>query len=97
MPPNASANLGFQAILAWSQGFLSVFNVDFALEVAELRVFADWAFERGTYRIGLSPKSGDGTLKDVGKYITLYQRQSDGSWKIARDIWNSNLPPQQMA
>jgi len=31
-------------------------------------------------------------MKDNGKYITIYQHQSDGSWKIARDIWNSDQP-----
>jgi uncharacterized protein (TIGR02246 family) len=96
MPPNASPNVGSQAILAWSQGFLSMFSAEFALDVQEIQVFGDWAFERGTYRINLTPKSGDGSLKDVGKYITLYQRQPDGCWKVARDIWNSNNPPPQM-
>lgn len=96
MPPNASPNVGSQAILAWSQGFLSMFSAEFALDVHEIQVFGNWAFERGTYHISLTPKAGDGPFKDVGKYITLYQRQPDGSWKVARDIWNSNNPPPQM-
>ena len=97
MPPNASPNVGSQAILAWSQGFLSIFSLVFALGVHEVQVFGDWAFERGTYHISLTLKAGTGSVKDLGKYITIYQRQPDGSWKIARDIWNSNNPPTQLA
>jgi ketosteroid isomerase-like protein len=31
-------------------------------------------------------------IKDKGKYLTAWQRQSDGGWKIVRDINNSDLP-----
>ncbi len=27
-----------------------------------------------------------------GKYITLYQKQANNAWLMARDIWNSNHP-----
>jgi uncharacterized protein (TIGR02246 family) len=89
MPPNAPANVGSAAIRSWGQAFLNQFGTQFSLSVEEVRLAGDWAFERGTYTIVLSPRGG-GTLKDVGKYITIYQRQPDGSWKTARDIWNSN-------
>jgi ketosteroid isomerase-like protein len=28
-----------------------------------------------------------------GKYIEVMKKQADGSWKIARDIWNMNAAP----
>jgi uncharacterized protein (TIGR02246 family) len=96
MPPNAPANVGRAMIRAWIIAFLDLFRVEFALEVAEVRVAGDWAFERGAYRIGLSPKAGGEAIQDVGKYITIYQKQADGAWLTARDIWNSNSPPPGM-
>ena len=51
-----------------------------------------WAFERGTYKINLTPKAGGEPIQDIGKYITIYERQP-GAWEIARDIWNSSNPP----
>jgi ketosteroid isomerase-like protein len=30
--------------------------------------------------------------KDSGKFIEVWRRQGDGSWKIADDIFNSSLP-----
>ena len=31
-------------------------------------------------------------LNDPGKWVGVYQRQPDGSWKCAFDIWNSDAP-----
>lgn len=92
MPPNFPGNVGKAAIRQWIQFILSQFECQFSLSVDEVRVAADWGFERGRYSLGLKPKAGGGPIHDSGKYITIYARQSDGSWKIARDIWNSDLP-----
>ena len=92
MPPHFPTNAGIQAIRGWSGGFLSLFNCKFGLAVDEVRVAGDWAFERGSYNITLSPKTGGPAMNDAGKYLTIYQRQSDGTWKMARDIWNSDVP-----
>ena len=93
MPPNMPANIDRPAIESWSTGFMDMFGVEFALSVDEVRVLGEWAFERGTYTIGLNPKSGGPSMQDAGKYITIYQRKSGDSWRMARDIWNSNNPP----
>lgn len=90
MPPNAPANVGRLAIRPWIAGFLGAFHCDFALDVQEIRVTGHWAFERGGYRIVLRAKAGGQPMEDIGKYITIYQRQSGGPWKMARDTWNSN-------
>jgi ketosteroid isomerase-like protein len=79
-------------IRAWSQAFLAAFRATFALSVDEVQVAGDWAFERGAYRIGLTPRSGGAPIDDVGKYITIYARQPGDAWQIARDIWNTDNP-----
>jgi uncharacterized protein (TIGR02246 family) len=92
MPPHFGTNVGKTAVLGWCNGFMNLFACRFSLSVEEVRIAADWAFERGRYDITLTPRSGGQPMEDNGKYITIYQRQSDGSWKIARDIWNSDQP-----
>lgn len=92
MPPNAPANAGREAIAAWSGGFLGMFEVRFGLDLDEVRVLDDWALERGAYSIALVPRGGGPEMSDKGKYITLYRRTPAG-WRMARDIWNSDLPP----
>jgi uncharacterized protein (TIGR02246 family) len=93
MPPNAPENIGRPNIRSWSQAFLDQFRVHFALAVDEVHIASDWAFERGSYTISLTAKAGGPPLKDIGKYITIYQRDPELGWRMARDIWNSNNPP----
>lgn len=93
MPPNDAANIGIENIRAWSTGMLTTFRVEFSLDVDEIELAGErWAFERGGYTIALTPAAGGPSIGDSGKYITIYQRQVDGSWLMARDIWNSNQP-----
>jgi uncharacterized protein (TIGR02246 family) len=96
MPPNAPANVGGAKIASWSQAFLDQFRVHFALAVDEVRVSGEWAFERGTYIISLTSQAGGPAMQDVGKYLTVYQRKPGNTWRMARDIWNSNAPPPAM-
>ena len=33
---------------------------------------------------------------EKGKYVTVWKKQTDGSWKIAEDIFNTDTGPQVM-
>lgn len=63
------------------------------IKIEETQVFGDWGFARGTYTGTLTAKDGGKTINVDGKYLTIFKRQADGSWKIARDCYNSNVPP----
>jgi uncharacterized protein (TIGR02246 family) len=94
MPPGFPSNVGTEAIRGWARAFLAPFDVDFALSPREVLVTsAEWAFETGIWEIALTPKAGGEPIHDDGKYITVYQRRSDDTWAMARDIWNSSNPP----
>ena len=45
----------------------------------------------GRYEMDLHPPGAE-AQKDSGKFIEIWTRQPDGSWLIADDIFNSNLP-----
>lgn len=50
----------------------------------------------GTGDIGYTVGTYDMTMhgaKDHGKYVTVWKKQPDGSWKVAEDIFNSDAPP----
>ena len=32
------------------------------------------------------------SAKDRGKWLTIYSKQADGSWRIVRDVFNFDLP-----
>jgi ketosteroid isomerase-like protein len=40
----------------------------------------------------LTPRAGGTAINDEGKYLVVVQRQTDGSYKVARDIDNSSMP-----
>ena len=58
----------------------------------EITINGPWAYSRGVYTQNLTNKStGAKTLVD-GKFLTILKRQQDGSWRIYRDCYNSNVP-----
>ncbi|MCH7939879.1 MAG: nuclear transport factor 2 family protein [Candidatus Marinimicrobia bacterium] len=71
------------------------FTFNMGITNEEVRVAGDWAFARGTYTAILTPKAGGETIDIDGKYLTILERQVDGSWKIFRDCFNSNVPQKQ--
>jgi len=50
------------------------------------------AFERTLYEWVIVPEGGSEGISDKVNFIGIWQQQSDGTWKEARGIWNSNKP-----
>ena len=87
MTPNAPSATGPALREAW-KALLGAPQLQATLTPLEVKVAAsgDLAYERGAYRIGVG-----GAAPDVGKYIVVW-RKTDGQWKVAQDIFNSDLP-----
>ena len=49
-------------------------------------------YTSGTYDFSIKDASGK-TISDRGKYLTLWKKEADGSWKVLFDAYNSDLPP----
>ena len=60
---------------------------DLVLTTSDVQVAGNLAVEIGT----LSVQAG--AMQNEGKYVVVWKKQEDGSWKLHRDIWNSNLMP----
>ena len=93
MPPNEAAVVGKEAARSWFQTMVQQFKIEGTYtSVSDLTINGDWAFERMTFALKLTPTGGGAAIEDVGKGVHVYRRQSDGFWKIAQDIWNSDKP-----
>jgi uncharacterized protein (TIGR02246 family) len=53
---------------------------------AEVQVIGDMAFDRGTFSFTVCPRGGGQTTEERGKYLWIYSRARDRSWRIARAI-----------
>jgi uncharacterized protein (TIGR02246 family) len=93
MEDNMPAITGREALQAAFTGLMSAFDCDVSLTSEELVIAGDWAFDRGQYMLHMMPKDPKAEMiMDQGKYIVVLQRQADGSWLVAREIGNSNVP-----
>ena len=57
----------------------------------------DIVYEIGTYSSVFTPANSTEEVTDNGKYVKVWQKQSDGSWKIKTDTWNSDPNPKMQA
>jgi ketosteroid isomerase-like protein len=92
MSPNTPAVVGKEAIRSRLQPYFNQFTLRLTASPEEFEVAGDWAFERGTYASTSTPKAGGEPTEDKGKYLAIWKRQPDGSWKRHRGILNSDLP-----
>jgi uncharacterized protein (TIGR02246 family) len=84
---------GRAAIEEMMKGMTAAMKIDSAsFSVSDVRLGGDMAVEHGSYRITMTPTGGK-AMTDVGKYVTVWQKQADGTWKITRDISNSDAAP----
>jgi len=63
---------------------------DYILSFNEVKVTGDWAFEWGTYSGTLAPEGRGESLRATGKVIRVLKKDADGSWRIARAMYNSD-------
>ena len=50
------------------------------------------AYVHGAYQMSLTPPGAAAPVGDKGKYVEIWKKQRDGSWKVILDVWSSDLP-----
>jgi ketosteroid isomerase-like protein len=81
---------GRDAIREWMAGMPTL--TDFTAPVVEVVGYGDLAYVRGTFEVTMSGPGLPGVMTERGKYLSILRKQADGTWKLAIDIWNSDLP-----
>lgn len=88
----APAARGHAGIKKLNAGMMAGFTVPAAKITSEdLIVTGDYAIETGKYEMTLHPKKGK-DIQDVGKYVAVWKKQADGSWKMIRDSYSTDKP-----
>jgi ketosteroid isomerase-like protein len=91
MPPNAASATTKEAIRALWKDLLTDAKISWKTKKVEVAQSGDLAFSSGTYEVTLNDPTGK-SVNDRGKYVVVWEKQADGTWKCAADIWNSDLP-----
>ena len=93
LPSNAALVEGRDAVRAWilplTQG--EDFSVTWEATRVEVSAAGDLAYSMGTYETSFKDAEGN-TVSDKGKFVDIWKKQTDGSWKAAVGIGNSDGP-----
>ncbi len=93
MMPGMPMMTGRPAIEAGMKGMMDMMKVNAAtFNTQDVMVGGDMAVETGTFEMTTTMK-GAKPMTEKGKYMTLWKRQADGSWKAIRDINNTDGAP----
>jgi ketosteroid isomerase-like protein len=85
LPPGTAVITGEDAVLGFWQQRIDAGSDGGFLEAVHRDDYGDVAVKEGRY----GRRSGE-RLLDSGKYLVVYHRRPDGSWRYATDMWNSD-------
>jgi len=93
LPPNAPMVNGKAAIRdGWARLIGSPgFNIDWQINKFEIARAGDLAYTIYVYQLALESANGK-PITDHGKDMAVWKKQSDGTWKMVADTFNSDLP-----
>ena len=91
-PPNEAPSVGRDGQRQWHKARVDQFRTQITIGPVETLGGGEWAFERFSYEIRLTPRAGGQAMVASGPCIWVFRRQADGRWAIARAIWNSDAP-----
>jgi len=88
LPANAPAQIGTAAITTATSGTPP--GLTFRWQLLEIEGYHDLAYVRGRWWVtaGQSPQPADS-----GNYLEVWRRQRGGAWRVARDMYASEVPP----
>ena len=93
MLPSQPAITGREAARTWYQDLFERTAFDVTAHTEDLMVAGEWAYARRTYKGEAFRRAAGERISRSSKRISILHRQTDGAWKIAHDIWNSDTPP----
>lgn len=93
MPPNIPTLTGKEPIRALWKSMLESpsFSGGWQATKVEVARSGDMAYVSGNYEFKETDAGGK-PMTDKGKYLEIWKKQADGSWKCVADMFNSDLP-----
>jgi ketosteroid isomerase-like protein len=89
LPPNHATVTGREAISGRLRSTGTI--QEFKLTILALEGRNDLAYVHGAYQMTVTPPGAAEPVGDEGKYVEIWRKQPNGSWKVVLDIFNSDL------
>jgi uncharacterized protein (TIGR02246 family) len=92
--PDSPIMQGTSAIRTGLRNMLADKNLalSFTTSTAEVSKGGDLGYTQGTYSMTTTNPKTRKPVTEKGKYVTVYKKQADGSWKAIEDINNADAP-----
>jgi uncharacterized protein (TIGR02246 family) len=92
--PNMAIHTGKDAIRGMFKDMFADKNFagDFGPIKVDVSKGGDLAYSQGTYTITTTDPKTKKPATEKGKYLTIYRKQADGSWKAIEDMINADAP-----
>lgn len=88
LPANGPAQIGAAAITTATSGTPP--SLTFRWQLLEIDGYHDLAYVRGRWWV--TPSTSPQPV-DSGNYLEVWRRQPEGTWRVARDMYASEVPP----
>jgi ketosteroid isomerase-like protein len=92
LSPNDPIATGKAAISKLIAGDFSFGDLTWQVDKAGVSKSGDLGYTSGSYKFSFKDPSGK-PATDKGKYLTVWKKQADSSWKVLFDMFNTDLPP----
>lgn len=89
LPPNEAVIAGKEAICLRHKNLFDQVKLQHALNSDNLIISDTLAVVEGIYEMTVISRQFAEKSTERGKYVTIFQKQPGGYWKIRFDIWNS--------
>jgi uncharacterized protein (TIGR02246 family) len=94
MTPNMSPAIGREAIREMVKQAVRDGNFALTFETSRVNVAksCDYGYVEGSYALTMTDQATKKPYTDRGNYLRIYRKQSDGAWKVSREMRASSLP-----
>ncbi len=93
MPPNSAMvqDKGGER-KAWAAILVPGANISWTAGKVVAAQSGEMVYDVGMYTLITSASKGKPQTTDGGKYLAVWKKQADGSWKAVASTWNSDKP-----
>ena len=93
MPPNETSFYGRAEVKEWCEEYNEHFRLVTLIDTErQVTVLNGWAIVVWSYTVAIAPTKGGERIRDDGRWLQVWKRESDGVWRISHAMFNSIRP-----